>query len=168
MIIRKGENRDIDRIVSILDAAKRFFRENGIDQWQNGTPNRETVENDIKNGESYVAEENGEILACAMISLRGEPTYAKIYSGKWLSSLPYGVIHRVAVRPDVKKSGFATALVKEAERITLNAGYSSLRIDTHRDNTPMRKMIEKNGFVFCGGIFLADGSPRMAFEKILK
>lgn len=168
MVIRKGKIGDIGQILSIIDAAKRFFRENGIDQWQNGTPNRETVENDIKNGESFVVEENGEILACAMISLRGEPTYAEIYSGKWLNGLPYGVIHRVAVRPDAKKSGLATALVKEAEKITLSAGFSSLRIDTHRDNIPMRKMVEKNGFVFCGGIFLADGSPRMAFEKILK
>ena len=40
------------------------FKENGIDQWQNGTPNEEMLLKDIKNGESYVVvDENGNITA---------------------------------------------------------------------------------------------------------
>ncbi|MBQ1862325.1 MAG: GNAT family N-acetyltransferase [Clostridia bacterium] len=168
MIIRKGEMRDIPEIMSIINSAKKFFRENGIDQWQNGVPNEETIVNDIKNGENYIVEDDGAVVATAMISLRGEPTYRRIYSGKWLCSGKYGVIHRVAVLPRQKRSGLASMLVEKAKKITLDAGYASLRIDTHENNLPMRKMIEKNGFVFCGTVFLADGSPRRAYEIILE
>ena len=31
----------------------------------------------------------------------------------------------------------------------------------------MQRMLEKNGFVRCGVIHLADGAPRIAFEKVL-
>ena len=41
-----------------------------------------------------------------------------------------------------------------------------LRIDTHEDNKIMQHLIEKNGFVKCGIIHVADGSPRIAYEKL--
>ena len=41
-----------------------------------------------------------------------------------------------------------------------------LRIDTHADNKPMQRAIEKFGFVYCGIIKAHDGTPRIAFEKI--
>ncbi len=168
MEIRNSTDRDIPAIMGIIDAAKAFFRENGIDQWQNGSPNPEIIGNDVKNGESYVVCDSGIVLATAMISLRGEPTYAEIYDGAWLNGGPYGVIHRVAVSPSVKKSGLASSLVGYAVERTLEKGFSSLRADTHDDNLPMQRMLSKNGFVFCGNIFLADGAPRRAYEKILK
>ena len=42
----------------------------------------------------------------------------------------------------------------------------SLRIDTHADNAPMRGLLRKLGFAQCGTIRLADGSPRLAFERV--
>ena len=42
---------------------------------------------------------------------------------------------------------------------------SNIRIDTHKDNIPMQKMLEKNGFLQCGTIRLSDGSPRLAYQK---
>ena len=168
MEIRKGNERDIPAVTEIINAAKEDCRKNGIDQWQRGVPNGETLKNDMANGENYVVSDGRSVLATAMISLRGEPTYSRIYGGNWQSDAPYGVIHRVAVRPDAKKGGLASLLVKEAEKITLEAGFCSLRADTHERNIPMRGMLEKNGFVYRGTIFLSDGSPRRAYEKILK
>lgn len=155
-------------MMEIINAAKKFFKENGIDQWQNGNPNSDVLLNDIKNGESFVVvDENDSICATAMISMRGEPTYNEIFDGKWINNSQFGVIHRVAVSPSAKKSGLASMLVSYAERQTRAAGFSSLRADTHDDNIPMQKMLEKNGFVYCGNIFLSDGAPRRAYEKML-
>ena len=42
----------------------------------------------------------------------------------------------------------------------------SIRIDTHEDNKPMRRFLEKCGFKFCGIIYLEDGSKRLAYEKL--
>ncbi len=43
---------------------------------------------------------------------------------------------------------------------------SNFRIDTHNDNKIMQHVIEKNGFIRCGIIYVKDGSPRIAYEKI--
>ena len=168
MKIRSATEKDISFMMEIINAAKKFFKENGIDQWQNGNPNSDVLLNDIKNGESFVVvDENDSICATAMISMRGEPTYNEIFDGKWINNSQFGVIHRVAVSPSAKKSGLASMLVSYAERQTRAAGFSSLRADTHDDNIPMQKMLEKNGFVYCGNIFLSDGAPRRAYEKML-
>lgn len=42
-----------------------------------------------------------------------------------------------------------------------------LRGDTHRDNQPMRRVMEKNGFSYRGVIHLEDGAERLAFEALL-
>ena len=168
MKIRNSLSNDVSSIMEIINAAKKFFKENGIDQWQNGNPNAEILSNDIKNGESYVVcDEKDTVFATAMISMNGEPTYDNIYDGKWLNNGSFGVIHRVAVSPSAKKSGLASMLVSFAEQQTRVAGFASLRADTHADNIPMQKMLEKNGFVYCGNIFLSDGAPRRAYEKML-
>ncbi|WP_418133528.1 hypothetical protein [Adlercreutzia sp.] len=48
---------------------------------------------------------------------------------------------------------------------------ASVRIDTHADNAPMRRAVEKFGFIPCGDITLREGpeagAPRIAFEKVL-
>ena len=31
----------------------------------------------------------------------------------------------------------------------------------------MRRMLEKHGFVHCGTIYLQNGDPRVAYEKVL-
>ena len=41
-----------------------------------------------------------------------------------------------------------------------------LRIDTHADNHVMQRCILREGFSRCGVIYVADGSARVAFERI--
>jgi hypothetical protein len=86
-----------------------------------------------------------------------EPTY-NVIDGAWLTNEPYGVIHRMASYPEVH--GIFAAIMDFAA-----ARYPHLRIDTHRDNRIMRHLIEKHGFTYCGIIWLADGSERLAYER---
>lgn len=40
------------------------------------------------------------------------------------------------------------------------------RVDTHEDNYAMQEILEKQGFVCCGNIYLTeDHSPRLAYKK---
>lgn len=87
-----------------------------------------------------------------------DPTYARIENGRWPDEKPYCVLHRIASAPGVK--GFADFCF----RWSLSQ-YPVLRVDTHQDNRPMLHLLEKNGFVRCGIIRVADGSPRVAFQK---
>ena len=43
---------------------------------------------------------------------------------------------------------------------------SHLRIDTHEDNKVMQRAISKNGFQKRGIIYIEDGSPRIAYERV--
>ena len=45
MILRQTKLEDISRVMEIINQAKCYFKENGIDQWQDGYPNEETVWN---------------------------------------------------------------------------------------------------------------------------
>ena len=42
-----------------------------------------------------------------------------------------------------------------------------MKNDTHKDNQSMQRMQAKNGFEYCGLIYLEDGAERIAFEKIV-
>ena len=42
----------------------------------------------------------------------------------------------------------------------------NLRIDTHVDNAPMRRALEKYGFRYCGIIHIFNGDERIAFHKV--
>ena len=48
MILRPTKIEDISRVIDIINQAKTYFKNNDIDQWQDGYPNEETIEKDIE------------------------------------------------------------------------------------------------------------------------
>lgn len=164
---RRAKNSDVPRIMEIIGQAQAYFKEHGINQWQNGYPSAETIRRDILNHNGYVLVKDGLIVATVTVSFGGEETYSKIYDGKWMTDQAYAVIHRLAVDNHYKGNGLASAVLADIEKMCLGRRVRSIRVDTHRDNKSMQRMLEKNCFAYCGIIFLADGSKRMAFEKTL-
>ena len=81
-------------------------------------------------------------------------------------------------RPVRKKAneigvGEAKKLLHEARRGVLAEAVDwaltrlpHLRADTHEANVTMQRCLERAGFVRCGVIHVADGTPRLAYEKI--
>ncbi len=151
---------DIDQIEKIYADARAYMRENGnLEQWQGGYPSREIIENDINENRLYLVKEKDEILGVFCFFLGNDPTYDKIYGGEWLNDKPYGVIHRIAV--SAHRKGVASFCFEHCFNICKN-----LKIDTHRDNAPMRKSLIKNGFTECGIIYLLSGDERIAFQRV--
>lgn len=167
MEFRKAVQADKYRIMEIIQKAQEYFKNNGIDQWQDGYPNYKTLEEDIENGHGYVLSKHNIIVATVALIFDGEETYDSIYDGRWLSDGQYTTIHRVGVDPNYKGSGLASIMLKDIEKLSLKKGIRSIKADTHQDNMPMVRFLEKNEFKPCGKIYLNDGSKRIAFEKIL-
>lgn len=168
LYFRRTEERDLDAVIEIVDAAKEYLRLQGIPQWQDGYPNRESFYKDIEREISYVLEENGKILGTIAIDLEGDRNYNWIYEGNWLSEKqPYAAIHRVAVDAERKGSGLAGKMIEEAVKLCLEKGIFSIKNATHRLNQSMQRMLVKNGFVRCGIIYLENGEERIGFERIL-
>lgn len=168
MEFRKSKKSDIKEIINIIEEAQNYFKENNIDQWQDGYPNEESIINDIENGQSYVLLKDNKVIATAYLSFSRETDYNIIYDGNWISNEDYAVVHRVAVSRDIKGNGVAAELFKHIEKICLANNINYIRIDTHRHNKSMQKFLSKNKFEHCGVIYLKDKSERIAFEKILR
>lgn len=166
--IRRAEEKDLDRIMEIVAQAQKYMREAGFCQWDNGYPSRELISDDIKNADRYVVCEGNIIMASAGIFFGEEPDYKEIYDGEWLNDSAYLSIHRICVDNSFKGMGMGGALVRYAEEMARKNNIRNLRCDTHEGNTSMRRMLEKNGFVYCGIVRLSDGSPRVAYQKKMR
>ena len=169
MTIRKTTVSDVGEVMPIFEEARITIATLGIDQWQNGYPSEEVILSDIELGQSYVCEVDGKICGTFAMLEHGEPTYDKIYDGRWLTgnnSRDYIAIHRVAISVASRGSGLSGAIIGFAMDFAKKKGRKSLRIDTHSGNAVMRRMLEKNGFKYCGIIYLESGDERVAYEKL--
>lgn len=159
MRIRKAEASDWEEILKIYAGARRFMAAHGnAGQWGTGYPPEELLRGDMEAGKLYVCEEGRTVAAVFYFAEEEDPAYRVIEDGAWLSSAPYGVVHRIA-------SG---RVVKGAASFCLGWAFGrtgNIRIDTHENNYPMQRMLRKNGFCYCGKVYLESGEPRIAFQK---
>ena len=160
MEIRKTRMDELDKVMQIYARARQFMAEHGNpNQWGKVKPPREQIVRDIEAGNSYVCVEQDEIAATFFYREDVDPTYVKIYDGVWVNDAPYGVVHRIA----------SAGTVKGAGSFCLNWAFGqcgNLKIDTHHDNVVMQNTLRKNGFIYCGIIYLEDGAERLAFQKV--
>ena len=198
MSIRKATTADTEGIMAVIEEARRTIAALGIDQWQNGSPNRAMIEEDIALGRSFCAvgdtaetkapekgakrpETAGEpadgvtaVWGTFALLTDGEPVYDRIYEGAWhapdrdaAGHPTYLAIHRVAISVAHRGSGISTAILDYAAAEAHRLGRGFLRIDTHRGNVVMRRMLEKHGFTYRGIIYLENGDERVAYERVL-
>lgn len=167
MELRKSIVSDVENIMVIIRQAQVSLKERGVNQWQNGYPNEDTIIGDISRGESYVLVKNGEVIATTMITFEEDTFYEKIYDGEWLNDGKYATIHRIAVCDEYKGLGISSQIILQTEELCRQNNIPSIKIDTHKENIPMRKVIEKNGFKYCGIVYVDGNSERVAFEKLL-
>lgn len=163
IIIRKTHLEEIDALMNIFEQGRRIMRKSGnMQQWRGNYPSIEIIMKDIREGNSYVClSEEEEIIGTFTFIQDNDPTYTHIYEGEWVEdTLPYGVIHRLASTETSK--GVANACFAWCYRQITN-----LRADTHRDNHILQHILKKQGFKYCGIIYLANGDERLAFQKIV-
>ncbi len=159
MHIRGALDKDLSQIEAIYIHAKEFMNKCGnTKQWKDDYPSRESAARDIENKMLFVCEEGGQILAVFAFAKGEEETYLKIYEGAWKNDLPYAYIHRVAVKEPGR------GIINFCFDFCFDA-FSNLKIDTHKDNIPMQKALIRNGFEYCGKIYLKNGEERIAFQK---
>ena len=161
MIIRPAVAADIPAIMTVLEAARGIMRASGNPfQWPDGYPTQAMIEKDLAEGVGRVFEAEGAVVVYFACIPGPDPTYAYIEDGAWLEdTLPYYVIHRIASLPDVH--GIFQGIIDYTGRLTGN-----IRIDTHKDNRIMQHALEKHGFTYCGIIYLTNGAPRLAYQRI--
>ena len=158
-MIRNARPADWDDIMEIYATARAFMKTAGNPtQWGDSFPYEDIVQEDIELQQSYVVELDGRVQAVFAMIPGIDPTYLEI-EGAWLNDEPYAAVHRVASRGEVK--GLTGRILEWALE-----QHGNIRIDTHDDNLPMQRALVKAGFTPCGRIWIEDGTPRIAYQKI--
>ena len=138
MRIRKATQQDLHSIMQLYENARAFMREHGNPgQWGTTYPPQNMIETDIRFGNLYVCIEKDTIEAVFFYK---------------------DVVHRIT----------SSGKVKGAASFCLDWAFSqcgNLKIDTHENNIVMQNMLKKNGFTYCGRIYIDNGGERLAFQK---
>lgn len=171
---RRTTEDDIPAILAILEQAKAYLRESGVDQWQEGYPNREAILDDIAAGRGWTFEcvDDGEIAGYECVAMTPEVCYRSI-DGSWLTEGEnYAVIHRAMAAAKYRGTMLATEMFGFAAELAAGLGKASVRVDTHRDNRAMNRLCTKLGYQFCGVVDLSSVDPahdslRNAYEKLI-
>ena len=157
MLIRHAIKSDLAAVMTILEVGRCRMREAGnATQWADGYPSQAQIMADIEAGCSYIGEEDGRPMVTFACVLGPEPTYHTIYEGAWPNEKPYATVHRMASLPEYR--GVFRTVMDYCFRLS-----PVIRVDTHRDNAPMRHLLTAYLFNFCGIIHLNDGAERLAF-----
>jgi len=165
MELRLAQANDVNKIHEIIIQGRNFLKKCGVNQWQNGYPNKEDIIKDIEKQTGYILYDAGKIAAYACIDFDGEPAYDNL-KGTWLDQNEYAVIHRMVVDDSYKGQGLAKQFFEQIETLVYARGILSIRVDTDNDNNIMKHLIEKSGYVYCGTIWF-DNSVKIAYQKQL-
>lgn len=158
MEIRRTQEKDLKEIINIYETAREFMASNGNPtQWGNNFPNIELIKGDVQKDGYVVIQDNQVIGVFVFTENAHEEAYYDI-DGEWLNDKPYAVIHRCATGGTHK--GVGQFLLEWCFN-----KFGNIRIDTHKNNIPMRNLLNKNGYKYCGKIYYKDHGERIAFQK---
>lgn len=168
MNVAEAKISDLNGIMNLVHQAQKYFKEHGIDQWQNNYPTEEVILTDIHNHESYVLREHNQVIAMMTLTFTEQPEYDRIDGQDWQAQAFYATIHRLAVDNQSKGQGLATKMLSFAAEKCRFLGVTSLRTDTYEKNLPMQTTLKKNGFQQRGVVKRLGVADMIGFEKIIK
>lgn len=157
--IRPANLNDISQIMKLITEVVPLMRASGNLQWDSTYPNPEVFESDIALNQLWVADADGAIAGVTAITTEQYPEYAEV--GLDINEIAI-VTHRLAVSPHYRGQGIAGLLLQQAERVAVDRGIKTLRIDTNSNNTATRQLFPKMGYVFAGEMGL-DFRPNLRF-----
>lgn len=164
-MMRIAELADIKQIMNIISATIIEMHTYNNTQWDETYPQEKDFISDIQEGNLYVSERDGQLVAFVCVN-RVEPDE---YEGlNWASRNKVMVIHRMAVDSDHRRKGFGEELMKFAEDLAQQNNISYLKTDTNSRNEKMNALFIRCGYTLIGEMsFLGKETPFYAYEKIL-
>ena len=143
-MLRTTKEYELERVMKIIEEGREFLKEQGVNQWQHGSPSRDVIINDTNAGISYIYEKSGELVATAMLTTLDEDY--ENYPTFWSENSSYLAIHRLATSKQFRNQGIAREFLEAIYLFAKSQNIKYLRIDTHLDNKIMRKFLSGFGF----------------------
>jgi GNAT superfamily N-acetyltransferase len=165
-IIKRATVSDMDLVLNILSASADWLSSNGMDHWK-GAHTAEKVLKRFQDREIYLLYYNdipvGTIALSTMPPFYYNETDKEFWKDK---SAPAMYISSLAVLPNYHGKGFATELVKFAERRAIEEGYKYIRFDAVGYYTKLTKFYLDRNYKIVGKRLTRDTESNF-FEKSL-
>lgn len=172
VFIEPAKLSDLADIMEIINSSKKFLKDSGSNQWQNGYPDEAVIKQDITNEDAWILKVDGQTAGYAAIIIGEEPTYAEISHGSWENNNdPYATIHRLAISSKYRGQNLSGLMMSNLISAMRVKGIENYRIDTAPVNKIVQRIAEKNGFVYRGMIEVDNESvdpERVAYELNLR
>ena len=147
-MFRKATLQDLDAIAAIYDAI--HSREEAglvVIGWNRSIyPTRTSAEKSLNDGDMYVLEEGGRILAAAKINQKQEDSYAEATWTHEAADSEVLVLHTLVVDPEEAGRGLGRRFVDFYEGMAAQNGCPYLRMDTNARNAAARALYKKLGY----------------------
>lgn len=147
-MIRRANAADLSAVSAIYEAIH-TQEESGLLTvgWRRGVyPTRATAEAALARGDLYVAEEDGAVLAAAVINHVQVDVYASVPWRYEADGAHVLVLHTLVVAPHAMHTGLGKQFVACYEAQARSLGCTALRMDTNARNTRARAFYQKMGY----------------------
>lgn len=164
MTLRLATTANLSAVLALLRAVVPGMSANGNFQWDEDYPNQAVFENDLRKGWLWVVEQTGQVVGVAALTPEQDAEYAQ---ADWNAAEEAITVHRLAVHPDFQGRGVAGVLMKQAEVLAIERGFSVVRVDTNSENAATQALFPKLGYRFAGEISLGfrPGLRFFCYEK---
>lgn len=163
--LRKVTENEITTALLFIEQAKAHLKAQGIDQWQDGYPNLDSVKADVKADRGYFITVEDIPAGYLCLDFEGEPVYNQL-DGSWQCNTGYAALHRLAVGDSYRGTGAGKHAFVACETLCKERGIHSIRVDTKDENPKMRHVVTSNGYEYRGDVYYDSCGKRMAFEKV--
>jgi len=153
---------EVNYINCMFDTAKTKGRIDGTSDWDEDYPNREIVEEDIKNKALYVFEEQERIIASISI-VEEEPEEIKHLSWERVRSC---FLVRLCVAPEYQGKGIGEQMMKSISIVAKEKGYKATHHLAADANKAANRLYKRMGYKDLGLVH-AYGTDFNAYERVL-
>lgn len=147
-MFRKANSGDIKAVSSIYDGIHALEKEGVLCiGWQAGVyPVEATAQAALDRGDLFVCEDDGNVLAAAIINKLQVDVYADCDWCYKADNDSVMVLHTLVVKPSAARRGIGRSFVGFYERYAMSCGCDTLRMDTNERNAAARAMYKKLGY----------------------
>jgi ribosomal protein S18 acetylase RimI-like enzyme len=164
--VQPATKNDLSAIVALFKKVIRILHASGNHQWDDNYPTASTFIADVEAKQLWIVEQAGQLAGVAAITTEQPPEYANAGLNIEENAL---VIHRLAVSPEFRGAGVASALMLHAEELARASGIAALRVDTNKRNESALRLFTRHQYRLAGEIELSfrPGMEVLCYEKRL-
>ena len=137
-------------IEQLMDGCKNTLIEEGIYQWDEKYPSRQTFQDGILQDQVFVLMEGEGILAIVILNEKQNAGWERIpwahQKGKTLA------VHSLAVKPECQGRGYGKKILEFCEEYAKENEYGNIRLDVFSENRRANELYRKQGYTKAGEI----------------